>query len=365
MGRELAQEKFLNNIADCAAANCDERILKGQRRPIAILGGIVQIGNAACGEVSDDKRVIRLPAPVIALTDDSIRNGKQHPRLPAACPFIEISWILLQQGWQYGAANKSSRYEIGIGGAVTLRIALRSLSISAEGIVGLLDSREDANDSKRDRIHRCLPCQLELQLRRERDRLGVVADIKIRDDAEQALLLLNLDLVFRHLFSGQCHLHVYRGANGQFDLGKNVVFPGVQNPGLLQSRKAGRCKGQLKRPRSYVRKNKVAIAVGTRFSFRGHARLRQGYCYIGDNGSISINHRTANASQLWPISRLLRNCSRRFRSARHRGRLRLSQCRNVTRYADDQDPQYERPLRGANRMPQISVHPVSWRVSSQ
>jgi hypothetical protein len=29
MGRDLAKEKFLNDIADRAAANCDERILEG------------------------------------------------------------------------------------------------------------------------------------------------------------------------------------------------------------------------------------------------------------------------------------------------------------------------------------------------
>ncbi len=37
MGRELTKEKFLNDIADCASANCDQRILEGERRPVAIL----------------------------------------------------------------------------------------------------------------------------------------------------------------------------------------------------------------------------------------------------------------------------------------------------------------------------------------
>ena len=55
MRRELAEEKLLNDIADCAAADRDERILEGERCSIAVLGGIVQIGNTACGEVPDDE----------------------------------------------------------------------------------------------------------------------------------------------------------------------------------------------------------------------------------------------------------------------------------------------------------------------
>src|ERR1700683_5107992 len=118
VGRELAEEKLLNDIADGTPAYRDTHIFKGQRHPISTLRGIIQIGEAACGKISKNERVIRLPVPVVALTDHRIRNGVEKSRLPAARALVEISRVLLQQGWKYRAAQKCSRHQIGIRGAV-------------------------------------------------------------------------------------------------------------------------------------------------------------------------------------------------------------------------------------------------------
>jgi hypothetical protein len=49
MWSESANNKFLKNISGCASANPDERIFKGQSRPVAILVGIVKIGDTSRG----------------------------------------------------------------------------------------------------------------------------------------------------------------------------------------------------------------------------------------------------------------------------------------------------------------------------
>ena len=106
---------------------------------------------------------------------------------------------MLEERRQYSAADKCAYSRVGVGRAVALCITLRALPIAAVRICRLFNSRNGSGQAKVDRIHGGLPRKLELLLRLERSRSGVIGDIEIGNDAKDALLLFILDL-------GLCHL---------------------------------------------------------------------------------------------------------------------------------------------------------------
>ncbi len=89
------------------------------------------------------------------------------------------------------------------------------MPIAAESVSPLLNSRNGPCQAKVDRIDGGLPSQLELLLRVERSRGGVIGDLEIGDDAEDALLLLLLNLRFRYFYSRSRHMHFGDGG-GEF-----------------------------------------------------------------------------------------------------------------------------------------------------
>ena len=104
--RELAENKFLQDVDGSACANSDERIFKCQCRAIAITGWVVKIGNAPRGQASENLGIIRLPASIIPLANHRIGNCIQSPRSPTTTTLIKITRILLQKRWQYGASDE-------------------------------------------------------------------------------------------------------------------------------------------------------------------------------------------------------------------------------------------------------------------
>ena len=52
--RDLAEDKFLQDVDGSACANSDERVFKCQCRAIAITGWVVEIGNATRGKASQN-----------------------------------------------------------------------------------------------------------------------------------------------------------------------------------------------------------------------------------------------------------------------------------------------------------------------
>ena len=52
--RELAEDKFLQDVDGSVCANFDERVLECQCGTIAITGGIVEIRNAPRGKASEN-----------------------------------------------------------------------------------------------------------------------------------------------------------------------------------------------------------------------------------------------------------------------------------------------------------------------
>src|SRR5260370_15971321 len=142
-------------------------------------------------------RVVRLPVTVVPLSNQRIGNRIQPPRSLTPASLIEITWVLLQERRQYGSSDIRACNNVRVGSAVALSITLCALSISAEIVLRLLNSRNRSGHSEADRVHGSFPRKLALLLRAQRHCVAVVADIPIGNDAEHPLLLLRLDLIFR------------------------------------------------------------------------------------------------------------------------------------------------------------------------
>src|SRR5580698_9178133 len=83
-----SDDKFLKEIGCSCFSNFDERIFERQCRSIAVLRWIVQVGNTACGDASEDAGVIRLPASVIALANHGIGNRVEKARSLTAASLV-------------------------------------------------------------------------------------------------------------------------------------------------------------------------------------------------------------------------------------------------------------------------------------
>src|SRR5262249_1725980 len=113
------------------------------------------------------------------------------------CSFVEITWILFQKRWQYGASNKCSRDRVSIGCTEPLGITVPSLPVTGARISRLCNSRKSSDSHESKGICCWLPSKPELLARVERQRFAIVTHIKIWNEAEDALFLLLLNLILR------------------------------------------------------------------------------------------------------------------------------------------------------------------------
>ena len=91
--------------------------------------------------------------------------------------------------------------------------------------------------------------------------MGVVGDVKIRNDAEHTLPLFVLDLGFADFDAGKCDLHVGDiGGDRQGDLRDEVDFSWVQGSrrGLRGETRRGNC--ELESTGSYVGKGEFPLS---------------------------------------------------------------------------------------------------------
>src|SRR5208282_1231073 len=183
----------------------------------------------AGSQASQNVRVIRLPVTIVALADEGIGDGVQGARLGGAGALIEIARILFQKGRQDGGADEGAVDGVGITGAEALAVALCALTISGEVILRLLNSGNASDKDDGEGIENGLPGKLELLPRVERCGIGDVGDIEIGKNAEDTLLLLNLDLLFGNFGLRESDLHVSQtGSNGQRVLRERVDLPRTQ-----------------------------------------------------------------------------------------------------------------------------------------
>src|SRR5580698_4070505 len=117
----------------------------------------------------------------------------EQTRLPRTRALIEVPRILMQNRGQKCPAHKDVGQTVCVNGPETLPIALDPFFVV--GITGcLVDGCEKSSTRKGHRVGRNLEGQSVFKPGREWRRILVVADVEVRNEAQNSLLLLDPDL---------------------------------------------------------------------------------------------------------------------------------------------------------------------------
>src|SRR5262249_22300536 len=152
-GRESADDEFLEEIGGSVRADADQRGFHGEAEAVAVLSRVIEIGDAASGQASENAGVVRLPVTVIALADHGVGEGEKNAGSRGAVASVEITRVLLEQGGQDGAADKCTRDGIAVLRAKALGVSLGTLAVAAEIALRLLHSRDNASYGEVDRVN--------------------------------------------------------------------------------------------------------------------------------------------------------------------------------------------------------------------
>ena len=230
----------VDHVGDGTKASTDGGALEDEGCSGAIGSGVVGVGDTTGGEASEDGGVVELPVVVVSLADDGIGDGEEDARMDAAGAFIEVAGILLEEDGKDGVSEYVSGEEGAVGSGIALTVPLGSVSPGI-GVVGLLDSSGSPDEHKAHGVDQGLERELELLSGVERDGVWDVADIKIGEDAEDALFFFfaNLGLSDVGLRGSDLNAGVETGT--QRDGGEVAAFArGEYAGGLLGHKSLGR-----------------------------------------------------------------------------------------------------------------------------
>src|ERR1700756_5669595 len=216
--------------------------------------------------------------PVIALADHGVRDRIKEPGFLGAGAFIEISRILLEKGGEDRISKECSRNEVRIGGAEAFRVALGSLSIPAERVVGLLNSGKCRGNSEEERVDCELPTELKFLAGVERSGIRNITDVVVRNHAEDALLFFEMDLICSDLLACLCHVDFDGRSHYKLDGGDDFLLPCLKDARLMLSGEAGRGDREVIGPGGNVFECKTSIAPRN--------RLQTERPFREDNGSV-------------------------------------------------------------------------------
>ena len=94
---EVLEEELLEESADGSGADADEDVVDGDLGIMFIAVRVVEAGDAAGREVSEDVRVVWLPVSVVALADDDGRDGVEGAIDDLPFAFVEVARVLMKK----------------------------------------------------------------------------------------------------------------------------------------------------------------------------------------------------------------------------------------------------------------------------
>ena len=161
----------------------------------------------------------------------------------------------------------------------------------------LLDAGDDAIQSETDGIDGSLPGQLEFLAGGQWDGVVNVADIKIGNETQDALLLLVFDLVLRD-FRRRGHYAQFGGGGGdhQGQRWNGEVLSGVQIPreGLRREARSRNCK--VEGSRSDIGKRELPVIAGQNLLIRSLIFRCEPHPGSGDDSARLIGDRAGDAA---------------------------------------------------------------------
>src|SRR5580698_8337012 len=119
----------------------------------------------------------------------------EHAAPNTARSLAEISWIFMKYYRQNRIAPKITTECISIGGAETLEVSLRTLSVSWITILCLADAGIDRGSKEDERIGRALPHEMKFLFRAQRWRICIIYHVEIGHDSQNPLFLFLLEVL--------------------------------------------------------------------------------------------------------------------------------------------------------------------------
>ena len=212
------RQEFVQDAAYGPIASHVQAAAEGEAQA-AVFRRIVDIRNAAGSEVAEDVGVIRTPGAAVALAPDSGGHGVEQPPLDGPGAASKEARVFLQQDWQQGVPQDGATEVVGVGCPEALCVAFDALAVSliphvdllactvgdglifrSESIGCLAVQGVDTGDGERDRVLHRVERHIEFLARGERRDVGVIGNIEVGKNAEEALLLLFLDLRGRPVY---------------------------------------------------------------------------------------------------------------------------------------------------------------------
>ncbi len=137
---------------------------------------------------------------------------------PGTGALIKVARVLMKQRGKNCSTDKDVCDCASIGSAKALTITFRALHVVGLAVRSLVDACEYAGSGDAYDVGCGMECELVLQLCCKRHKPLIVGDVEVRDDAEEALLLLIFNLLESELLGLDRGDRGLDNAHGQLDI---------------------------------------------------------------------------------------------------------------------------------------------------
>jgi hypothetical protein len=165
---------------------------------------VVKVGECAGGEDAADPGVVRLPfAGVVVFADDDAGEGIEQAAGERAVAEAEVARILVENGGQDGLADHGAANGVEVRNADAVQVAHGTPSECGVAVVRFAEAGDDKGSGEGDGVSYAAEGEAEFLFGGEGDGVGDVGDVELREDAEDALLLLLVDLLIGLIVAGR------------------------------------------------------------------------------------------------------------------------------------------------------------------
>ncbi len=146
-------------------------------------------------------------------------------RADSSGALIEVARVLMKEGGKSGSADHVADEEVGVVGAVAFGVSLCALSVAGVGVVGLLDAGEDSSVEEGVDVGGGAKGEAKFLPGCERRGVPNEAGVKVREDADDALFDLGIDLFFGELLFCDGDVELDFGyCDGESNPGEQIFF---------------------------------------------------------------------------------------------------------------------------------------------
>src|ERR1035437_6018252 len=180
---------------------------------------MIEVRHRSCGKTAPEVRIVGLLLTVVAAGDEDRLERVPCPRSESARALVEVAGVLMEDRGEDGAADDATGHRIGQRGAIALAIALNSRSLAGKGAFVVFCAGYSGDDQELRRIDEGAKGELVLLVNGHGLGVPNVAGVVVLEDAEDALLLLLVDLFHGDRVGGGDDVDGRGGGDLQRDFG--------------------------------------------------------------------------------------------------------------------------------------------------